>query len=70
VLDQAREGRTADADYVDFFVTGAPAAGEFHCADCGYGVAVQATLPQCPMCAGTTWEPHPWSPLVRATRVQ
>jgi rubrerythrin len=62
MLDQAREDSTADGDYVDFCVTGARASGEYHCADCGYGVTVQATLPLCPMCGGTSWESHAWSP--------
>ena len=65
MLDRASEERTGEGDYVEFSVSGAPAAGEYHCADCGYGVTVQATLPQCPMCAGTTWEPHAWSPFTR-----
>jgi rubrerythrin len=34
----------------------APVAGEFRCAECGYGVVVQRVLPQCPMCGGTAWE--------------
>ena len=42
--------------FVDFVTTGAPATGAFHCSACGYGVTVQSTLPQCPMCNGTTWE--------------
>jgi rubrerythrin len=58
MLDQAGQGTTPDGDYVEFFVTGMTAAGEYHCAECGYGVTVHATLPQCPMCSGTTWEPH------------
>jgi len=44
------------AEYVEFVTTGAPANGAFHCSACGYGVTVQSTLPQCPMCNGTTWE--------------
>jgi rubrerythrin len=32
------------------------AAGEFRCADCGYGVIVQRVLPPCPMCRGAVWE--------------
>jgi rubrerythrin len=57
MLDQAGQGTTRDGDYVEFLVTGTTAAGEYHCAECGYGVTVHATLPQCPMCSGTTWEP-------------
>jgi len=70
MLDHARQGPTSEGDYVDFFVTGMPAAGEYHCAECGYGVTVHATLPQCPMCSGTTWEPHALSTLKRYTRPQ
>ncbi len=55
----ARERAEED---IEFVTTGAPATGGFHCSACGYGVTVQSTLPQCPMCNGTTWEretPHP-----------
>ena len=55
VLDEIE--RTArEPDYVEFVTTGAPATGAFHCSACGYGVTVQSTLPQCPMCNGTTWD--------------
>ena len=70
MLDHARESTAAEGDFVEFLVTGMTAAGEYHCADCGYGVTVHAALPQCPMCSGTTWEPHAWSPFTRATRAQ
>jgi rubrerythrin len=63
MLDQAREGLPADGDYVEFAVTGTAAVGAYHCSECGYGVTVHAELPRCPMCSGTTWEPHSWSPL-------
>ena len=49
-------------DYVEFVTTGAPATGSFHCSACGYGVTVQSTLPQCPMCNGTAWERERDSP--------
>ena len=51
----------AVADYVAFHAAGELADGEFHCAECGYGVAVRTTLPMCPMCGGASWEPssHP-----------
>ena len=52
-------------DFVDLFQAGAPAKGEFHCAECGYGVTVQTRLPSCPMCAGATWEQSPWSAFSR-----
>jgi hypothetical protein len=43
-------------DYVEFWKAGSAAAGQFHCADCGYGVSVYTKLPTCPMCAGRSWE--------------
>jgi hypothetical protein len=36
---------------------GTAARGEFHCADCGYGITVRRTLPTCPMCQGGEWLP-------------
>ena len=44
------------AGYVEFAASGQDAAGEFQCAECGYGIAVQRKLPLCPMCGGTAWE--------------
>ena len=44
------------AGYVEFAASGEDAGGEFQCAECGYGIAVQRKLPQCPMCGGTAWE--------------
>ena len=66
MLDEAAQSTFTEGDYVEFAVTGAAARGEYHCAGCGYGVTVHATLPQCPMCAGTQWEPADWSPFTRA----
>lgn len=66
MLDQLRHRQDSEDDFVEFVLTGMPATGEYHCADCGYGVTVQHTLPQCPMCSGTAWEPHAWSPFTRA----
>ena len=59
---------TADAaeEYVQFWVSGDAAKGEFHCSECGYGVTVYRALPLCPMCGGTSWEQAAWSPLTRA----
>jgi hypothetical protein len=57
------------ADYVNFFSTGSRVKGEFHCAECGYGVTVYRVLPLCPMCGGTQWEQSAWSPLSRARNV-
>jgi rubrerythrin len=42
--------------FVDFAVTGTEVAGEFRCADCGYGAVVHRALPPCPMCGGAVWE--------------
>ena len=50
------------ADYVEFWAAGQRAKGEFHCAECGYGVTVYSTLPTCPMCASISWEQSTWSP--------
>jgi rubredoxin len=49
------------AGYVHFAATGDAAVGDFHCAECGYGVSVQRELPLCPMCGGTAWEMSPWA---------
>ena len=56
MLDKATETGSADGEFVEFVRAGAEAKGAFRCSGCGYGVAVQETLPQCPMCGGTTWE--------------
>ncbi|HLM34359.1 MAG TPA: hypothetical protein VK278_01150 [Gaiellaceae bacterium] len=49
---------------------GTHATGQFHCADCGYGVTIHTQLPQCPMCGGDSWEEAAWSPLSRALELQ
>jgi hypothetical protein len=56
-------------DYVHFTPAGTHVKGEFHCAECGYGVTVYRTLPVCPMCGGGQWEQSAWSPLSRARSV-
>lgn len=65
MLDEAAQSRTAEGDFVEFALAGAAAKGEYHCSSCGYGVTVHARLPQCPMCAGTTWEPAEWTGFAR-----
>lgn len=70
MLDDTRQVSSTEEDFVEFVATGTPAAGEYHCSGCGYGVTVHATLPQCPMCASTTWEQAPWSPFSRSTGLQ
>ncbi len=52
---------------VDVLQAGAPAKGEYRCAECGYGVAIHDALPMCPMCQGRLWEPAAWRPFTRAS---
>ncbi|MDQ3889041.1 MAG: zinc ribbon-containing protein, partial [Actinomycetota bacterium] len=52
---------------VDVLPAGAPAKGEFRCAECGYGVAIHDALPRCPMCSGRLWEAAAWRPFTRAS---
>lgn len=67
MVDQGvRTGEGEDA-FVEFHVAGDAATGEFHCADCGYGITVQAKLPICPMCAGRAWEQRDADPLAGAS---
>jgi len=68
MLDEARHEAFPAGDHAEFCATGAPATGEYHCASCGYGVTVNATLPPCPMCAGTVWERGDWSLRLLARR--
>lgn len=67
MLEQSTAGEVVQEDeYTHFWVEGEPAKGEFHCAECGYGVIVHSTLPVCPMCSATSWEQSAWSPFGRA----
>ena len=60
------EGAALDGDGLSVFVdAGTEAAGEYHCADCGYGVTVRRLLPVCPMCRGRSWEDSATSPFAR-----
>jgi rubrerythrin len=66
MLKEAVTDQTVEADdYVHFWAEGDRAKGEFHCAECGYGVVVHSALPACPMCASTSWEQSAWSPFAR-----
>lgn len=56
MLDEVQSTTGFDVDFIQFFDVGAVVSGAFHCAECGYGVAVQVRLPHCPMCGGKTWE--------------
>jgi rubredoxin len=67
MMQETRAARAATDDYVEFWAAGATVKGEFHCSECGYGVAIVRTLPLCPMCGGTSWEQVPWSPFSRST---
>jgi len=67
LLDEARTPDAASGDFIEFVTTGAPAAGDYHCSGCGYGVTVGSTLPRCPLCGGTTWERATSSPFSRPT---
>ena len=60
------EESASPAEYVAFWTAGVSAKGEFHCAECSYGVIVTRELPTCPMCGGTAWEQATWSPFARS----
>jgi rubrerythrin len=57
-------------DFVEFVMAGVHVKGEFHCAECGYGVTIVRELPTCPMCGNESWEQTAWSPFARALRLQ
>jgi rubrerythrin len=57
-------------DFIEFLMAGVRAKGEFHCAECGYGITIVRALPVCPMCGGESWEQSEWSPFARALRAQ
>ena len=61
--------RAGTDDYVEFLAAGQVVTGEFHCSECGYGVAIVRALPLCPMCGGESWEQAPWSPFTRAKQL-
>jgi hypothetical protein len=65
MLDIGVMSEAGDGEFVQFFQAGTPVKGEFHCADCGYGVTVHRALPDCPMCAGSSWIQADWSPFRR-----
>ena len=60
------EESAGPAEHGRFWTAGASAKGEFHCAECSYGVIVTRELPTCPMCGGTAWEQATWSPFARS----
>jgi hypothetical protein len=68
MLGESRSIR-ATGDFVEFWSTGVPAKGEFHCSACGYGVTIHRELPICPMCGGEVWEQTSWHPFSRSPDV-
>ncbi len=66
MIDVTRRDSPEEGDAVEFYAAGDRAKGEFRCSGCGYGVAIVATLPNCPMCGGEAWERGPWTPFTRA----
>lgn len=56
MLDERRRSHEQEGDFIEFVLAGTAVNGEFRCSGCGYGVTLQAALPHCPMCAGSTWE--------------
>jgi len=70
MLDEGRMLDPGDGDFVQFLRAGTDAQGDFYCSGCGYGITVQAALPQCPMCAGTTWEAAGGAPHARPGPLQ
>ena len=68
MLEEPPVAANAAEDFVHFWATGDSVKGEFHCADCGYGVTVYRELPLCPMCGCTSWEESTWSPFTRTAQ--
>jgi rubrerythrin len=66
MIEATRRDAPEPGDAVDFFAAGDQAKGEFRCSVCGYGVAIVATLPNCPMCGGEAWERGPGRTFTRA----
>lgn len=56
LIEASQTGTTAESGTSPFLRAGSPATGEFHCVECGYGIAVRSLLPICPMCRGLAWE--------------
>ena len=66
MMERLGTSRPVPDEYVEFWTTGQPVKGEFHCSECSYGVTIIRALPICPMCGGRSWEQSAWSPLSRA----
>ena len=59
ILERSDERLASASRTPDVVASGQQAKGDHVCADCGYGVAALRTLPECPMCRGTSWLPQP-----------
>jgi len=70
MTERMRVASTEAGGFVRFWSTGQAVKGEFHCAECSYGVTVYRELPRCPMCGGDSWEQAPWSQFTRALHSQ
>ena len=68
MLQNSSSDRSPDAN-VEFYAAGQHVKGEFHCAECGYGVTIFRELPRCPMCGCEAWEQSSWSPFARARSI-
>ena len=55
LVDSGRVAAASGDEAPGLLLAGTEAAGEYHCAECGYGVAVRRVLPMCPMCGGRLW---------------
>ena len=61
MVEQHRSSVVAE-DFIEFWPAGIQAKGEFHCAECRYGVTIHSKLPTCPMCGCESWEQTAWHP--------
>ena len=61
----ARIQGTEVGSSVPVYASGTRVKGEFHCVECGYGVAIHDRLPSCPMCRCGRWKAAAWSPFGR-----
>jgi rubrerythrin len=65
LIEAGRDETVVQARAPALLSAGARARGEYHCADCGYGIVTARELPVCPMCGAASWEPSSTSPFAR-----
>ena len=65
LIEEGRSEAAVDDGAPVFLASGDRAVGEFHCADCGYGIAIRTVVPRCPMCGSEVWEPSRTSAVAR-----